>query len=154
MAFDGIFDGSPRERNLLIGMGAVVLGGLLWFLLSLGGNDTAPVADTREDALRDLQIVQTALANRPVTTVASGPREPFTRSTLIRGAQTAQLTISRVEPGADDSITVTFDATEPARVLGFMTDMADTTTAVFSAFEIESVDNGQVESRVTLRPAN
>ena len=155
MAFDGVFDGSPRERNLLIGMGAVLAVGLLWLLLSLrGSGDAAPVAeDSLDAALRDLQTVQTVIASRPLSTTSSGPREPFSRAALIRGAQAAQLTISRVEPGADDAITVTFDATNPERVLDFLLDMDDTTTAVLSTFEIEGVDGGEVESRITLRPA-
>ena len=58
----------------------------------------------------------------------------------------------RVEPGDDGALTVTFGATESPRVIGFLQDMTRSTTATISAFDIEAVDSGEVEARITLRP--
>lgn len=147
-----LLDGSPRERNLLIGMGAVVVLGLLWFVFA--GRESAPSAppDTLDAALRDLQTVETVLASRP-SAAATGPRAPFDRGAVIRNAQALDLAISRIEPGVDESITVSFAGTDSPRVVRFLRAITRDTSATISAFEIEATEPGLVEARITLRPA-
>lgn len=145
-----LFDGSPRERLLLGLMGGAVLLALAWFLLAGRASSPAAAPDTLDDALRDLQRVETGLATR--TTTASGPQEPFSRAALIRTSQGAGLTLSRVEPGNDGLITVTFAPAPAAQVMDFLQTVTAESDAVISAFDIEAAAPGDVDARITLRP--
>jgi type II secretory pathway component PulM len=150
-----LFDGSPRERRLLIGMGiALALAALLFLIFGRGGAEAPAFDDDLQSALRDLQIVETGLASRATVTPDASPKTPFDRGALIRAAQTADLTISRVEPGADDGYTVTFDGAGGDAVLGFLVDIESGTNAVITDLELSAISGERVEARVSLRPGS
>ena len=149
-----LFDGSPRERYLLFGLGGVFIIALIALLLS-GRDSAAPSADdTLEAALRDLQVVESTLASRPADTAAPADRTPFARSAVISTSRRANLTLSRVEPGPGDELTITFDGAPSENILFFLSEIERTTTGEITALEMEAVSDNQVEARVTLSPAS
>ena len=145
-----LFDGSERERKLLIGLGAL-LGVLiiLFGITRLGGGD-ADVADSREAALRDLQIVQSFAG--PMDSVAA-ERTAFDRRALLRAAQGAGLTLSRVEPGANGALQVVLEPAPSATILGFLEQLERGTAVRITALEMEAVDGGEVEASIAFAPA-
>ena len=145
-----LFEGTPRERNLLIGLGVLMVGFLIWLLLSGGEAEPAPVADARADALADLQTVESALSARPAE--ARADRAPFDRAALIRTAQGAGLDISRLQPGEDGELTVTLAPAPSAAVLGFLDRLTRTTEARITVLDMSAGNAPDVEARITVAP--
>ena len=148
-----IFDGSPRERLLLLGMAGAVVLALAFLLWPDGSGSTAPSLDTnRDQALRELQLVETAVASRTTTTTPSEPRTPFDRAAVLRGAQANGLTLSRVEPGDGGALSLTFDDAQSAPALRFLQQLERTTDARITELEIDADGETAVDVFVTLEP--
>ena len=145
-----LFEGTPRERNLLIGLGMLMMGFLIWLLMSGGESAPTKPVDARAQALADLQIVESALSARPAETRAE--RAPFDRAALIRTAQGAGLDISRLQPGENGALTVTLAPAPSASVLGFLDRLTRTTEARITALDMSAGTAPNVEARVTVAP--
>ena len=143
-----LFEGTPRERNLLVGLGVLVLAVAAWFLLA-GREPVAPTAD-RETALRDLQTVESALSGRTAT--AATERAPFDRAALVRASQSTGLTISRLQNSGDGAFTVDIAPAPTASVLGFLATLTAQTDARITDLDMEAAEAPFVETRVTLAP--
>ena len=147
-----LFDGSPRERYLLIGLASVVVIGLLaLFLRGGGGSASVADADDVDTALRELQLVETALGNADLSDAPATDRAPFDRSALIRGAQGASLTLSRIEP-AGNGFTVQLEPAPSAAVLRFLQTLERTTTGEIIELELDATPDGLVDAEVTIEP--
>ena len=147
-----LFDGSPRERYLLIGLGTVVVIALLaLFIRGGGGGSSVSDANDIDTALRELQLVETALGNADVSDAPAAERAPFDRSALIRGAQAASMTLSRIEP-AGSGFTVQLEPAPSASVLRFLQTLERTTTGEIIALELDATPDGLVDAQVTVEP--
>lgn len=148
-----LFDGSRRERFLLIGMGLALGVVLILFVLFRGdGGDMAGPQDDLDVALQNFLIVETGLANRSVAGADEQVNKtPFNRGSVLRVASAAELRISRVEPGPQGALSVNFDPAPSESVLFFMSEIERTTTARIVTLDMEAADQGQVEANLTLR---
>ena len=146
-----LFEGTPRERNLLIGLGVLLLALAAWFLLAGREPGTAPTAD-RESALQDLQTVESALSGRTAT--AATERAPFDRAALVRASQVAGLTISRLQNSGDGAFTVDIAPAPTSSVLGFLATLTAQTDARITDLDMEAAEAPFVETRVTLAPGS
>ena len=148
-----LFEGTPRERNLLIGLGVMLLALAAWFLLAGREPAAAPTADrdtALQTALGDLQTVESAMSGRTVS--ATAQRAPFDRAALVRASQVAGLTISRLQNSGDGAFTVDIAPAPTASVLGFLATLTTQTDARITDLDMEAAEAPFVETRVTLAP--
>ena len=146
-----LFEGTPRERNLLVGLGVLLLALAAWFLLAGREPAAAPAAD-RDTALRDLQTVESALTGR--TASAAAQRAPFDRAALVRASQVAGLTISRLQNSGDGTFTADIAPAPTANVLAFLATLTAQTDARITDLDMEAAEAPFVEARVTLAPGS
>ena len=144
-----LFEGTPRERNLLVGLGVLLLALAAWFLFSGREPASAPAAD-RDTALQDLQTVESALSGR--IAAAATERAPFDRAALVRASQSTGLTISRLQNSGDGAFTVDIAPAPTASVLGFLANLTAQTDARITELDMEAAEAPFVETRVTLAP--
>jgi len=150
-----LFDGSPRERRLLIGMGvALAIAAVLFLLFGRSATEGPAGNDDLQAALRDLQIVESGLASRVDMEAGATAKNPFNRGALISSARSANLTISRVEPGSDGAFTVSFDGARSESVLAFLTQIERSTTGVITELDLEAITDERVEARVGIQPGS
>lgn len=143
---------APRERALVLGamgLGAVFL--LFQFALM-------PYLSYRSDTAADLQKAKQdfTYVTREAPNTGSGSaaeRQTFSRAILIEQARADNLSISRVQPAANGTVTVWFDDQSADAVLSFMRKIESRYAADVDQVILSRRSGGLITAQITYRGA-
>ena len=137
----------PRERLLLSVLGALLaLFGII-FLLVL------PIQAARGDAVSSLDRAKAdmiAVSRLQVQTGQTG-RAAFNRAVLVNVARTEDVKLTRVQPGADTTLSVWIDEAQTERLYAFFETLLTDYSASLDQVVISSDANGRLSAQFTIR---
>jgi general secretion pathway protein M len=140
-------DREPRERLLLAVLGALLtLFGLI-FLLVL------PLQAARADAVSALDRAKAdmiAVSRLQAQTGQTG-RAAFNRAVLVNVARAEDVKLTRVQPGADTTLSVWIDEAQTERLYAFFEALLTDYSASLDRVVISSDANGRLSAQFTIR---
>lgn len=144
---------TPRERALIYGAILLFAGLGLWqFGVKPVLDNKARAEQSLLSAKRDMRIVQAGLPKMGSVSTQSRGAAPFDRPALIETARTAEIAISRVQPGADNSLQVWFEDAPSLSIYKFMNDLRAQYDVSIERVQLTRRESGRVSAQLTLKP--
>lgn len=146
---------TQREQVLIVGMLILVAALALWQLgIKPVVNNKARAEQSLSSAKRDIAIVRNGLPKlgQARALAQDSNQTPFDRPALIETSRAAEIAISRVQPGADNSLQVWFEDAPVLSVYSFMSNLSAQYEVSFERVQITRRDNGLVSAQFTLKP--
>lgn len=142
---------TTRERWLIFIAAALMCLFLVW---QFGArpilSQKKQAVQAQEVAVRDLDIVQRGV---PKIRFVKGPEKTtFNRTEMIAAARSANVAISRVQPGSNNKLQVWFEDSESSQIFSLLADLSDRFNIDIDRVQITRRDTGRVSAQVTLAP--
>jgi len=144
-------DRTPRERALVFGALALAAIFLIWqFVLAPVFAGKAAAQQDLRIAQRDFEIVKLGLPNMKQQTKVD--KAVFDRSAAVETAKAVGLTISRIQPGQNESLQVWFEDAQSSSVYAFLGRISAAYNVDISRAQISRQESGFVSAQLTLAP--
>lgn len=142
----------PRERILLMILAALLVLFLGWFALT---RESGPDADSvLAEAQLDRELWLRAGPRLSAGSSETTSRTAFTRRSLIDLARNREVTLTRIQPQNDGSLTVWIDNVGTSPLFGLMQAVTQGYTVDLQSVMISRTPQGDLNAQFTLMPVN